>query len=331
MHWLGSGYLDLFGLQTDCNWSFGEYGVQLFFVLSGYLITSILIREKRGSAPKGKILRNFIIRRVLRLFPIYFLFLFTLIILGNTFVRENIFWYIGYLVNIKFYLEGSLVDVWSDHLWTLSIEEQFYVIFPIIFLFTKEKFEVIIPLFFILFSIIFTEFYSENEFASILTPGQIDFLGIGILLAMLQAKKSKIIDALTINYIKSLTLFSFVLCIILFYHIDKTYIHYFNYLVLIVFGLLVLNIADGYTGTIGNFLNNRLLRYIGKISYGMYIYHKIIPLIISIISIKFSIQINFGHPILYYMVNLIILLIVSHLSWKFIEKWFINQKVKFRS
>jgi peptidoglycan/LPS O-acetylase OafA/YrhL len=70
LHWLAENYLSLYGIDKSYDWGFGKYGVQLFFVLSGFLITDILIRRK-GIEPTGNTILNFSIRRVLRLFPIY--------------------------------------------------------------------------------------------------------------------------------------------------------------------------------------------------------------------------------------------------------------------
>jgi peptidoglycan/LPS O-acetylase OafA/YrhL len=116
----------------------GWMGVDVFFVLSGFLITGILL-DTRGDAGYY---RNFFARRALRVFPLYYLFVgacFTVLPLveggdyANTkFVRESgsPLWYVFYLSNVRTALVGDWPHNWVRPLWSLAIEEQFYLFFP---------------------------------------------------------------------------------------------------------------------------------------------------------------------------------------------------------
>ncbi|HXD76269.1 MAG TPA: acyltransferase [Puia sp.] len=115
--------------------TFGWAGVQLFFVLSGFLITRILWKEKFKVEPLWPKFRNFWIRRTLRIFPLYYGFL---LFLGATYLVFHFPYYYKtfipflatYTVNYTRLMPGWLVNPLFTHLWSLSIEEQFYLFFP---------------------------------------------------------------------------------------------------------------------------------------------------------------------------------------------------------
>jgi peptidoglycan/LPS O-acetylase OafA/YrhL len=116
----------------------GWAGVDLFFVLSGFLITGILF-DARG---KPHFLRNFYARRVLRIFPLYYGVLVAFfVVLPHLFASSSVVrantggqaWFWSYLSNVHVALHGwSATSVYVDHFWSLSIEEQFYVLWPFV-------------------------------------------------------------------------------------------------------------------------------------------------------------------------------------------------------
>jgi peptidoglycan/LPS O-acetylase OafA/YrhL len=127
----------------------GWLGVDLFFVLSGFLITGILVdtRNERGY------FRSFYARRSLRIFPIYYLLLVILFVwipfgswafahgMGGEYVtlRANQSWYWTYLVNVL-QVRSTTVDwFWTGHLWSLSVEEQFYLVWPAVVLLVPTR------------------------------------------------------------------------------------------------------------------------------------------------------------------------------------------------
>lgn len=117
----------------------GKTGVAIFFVISGYLITSILLREKQ--ATKKIDFKNFFIRRILRLFPAFFVFMMVLICFFILTGRhsQNIFqaWFISFIYLYNFVPFGSLRVSEIGHTWSLAIEEQFYLVWPLIINFIK--------------------------------------------------------------------------------------------------------------------------------------------------------------------------------------------------
>lgn len=106
----------------------GWCGVDLFFVLSGFLITGILL-DTKGSP---EFFRAFYVRRMLRIFPLYYGFLafYFLFLQGPTVVRENAVWYFTFLSNYFIAGRGGFPDPVIDATWSLGVEEQFYLLWP---------------------------------------------------------------------------------------------------------------------------------------------------------------------------------------------------------
>ena len=101
----------------------GGFGVELFFVLSGFLITRILIDERLRGIP----VRWFLLRRCLRIFPIYYLLLLVMAIVRPS---SDIGWCAAYLANFRSVFAG--LDGPLAHTWSLSIEEHFYLLWPLV-------------------------------------------------------------------------------------------------------------------------------------------------------------------------------------------------------
>lgn len=117
----------------------GAVGVDLFFALSGFLITGILLNCKRLSAEQtaGQTLRQFYARRFLRIFPLYYLAFAVFAFWLSPAIRDNTIWFLTYTVNFG----KAVADNWFplNHFWTLAVEEQFYILWPFIVLASSKK------------------------------------------------------------------------------------------------------------------------------------------------------------------------------------------------
>jgi len=122
-----------FHARPDRNF-WGPEGVFVFLTLSGFLITRILILGESGDFVAD--LKRFYIRRSLRIFPLYYLVILWLWI---TCRLPAMGWFLSYTYNIKAFLTRNWVGGHADHLWTLSVEEQFYLLYPIAFLLTPSR------------------------------------------------------------------------------------------------------------------------------------------------------------------------------------------------
>lgn len=116
--------------------SAGFYGVNLFFVLSGFLITSILL--KNSLKPTVITYRLFLGRRLLRIFPVYYAAILILFLIGAPKVGEEFVYLITYTYNFRLAVFGDW-DAIFVHFWSLCVEEQFYLFFPLITLFVSTR------------------------------------------------------------------------------------------------------------------------------------------------------------------------------------------------
>ncbi|MDQ7947325.1 MAG: acyltransferase, partial [Pedobacter sp.] len=119
----------------------GNFGVDLFFVLSGFLITRILInsRFENEETDKFQLIKAFFIRRSLRIFPIYFLLVLVLWAIGDKPVGDNIWYFLTYTSNLLIIEKGNWYSNLS-HTWSLAVEEQFYLLWPWIIVFVPKKY-----------------------------------------------------------------------------------------------------------------------------------------------------------------------------------------------
>jgi peptidoglycan/LPS O-acetylase OafA/YrhL len=170
----------------------GPLGVTMFFVLSGFLITRILIQSKFKDETTGRShwfsVKQFMIRRSLRIFPIYYLTIFACFVLNEPPVREKIVWCLLYATN--FYI--AFKETWLgsiDHLWSLGVEEQYYLIFPYLILFLPKRYFLNIFWAMVLISIglRFVLYLNGNPWSTqyVLMPTNLDSFGLGGLLAYL--------------------------------------------------------------------------------------------------------------------------------------------------
>lgn len=118
-------------LRQYNSWLTGRAGVDIFFVLSGFLISTLLIKEKINNGQVS--LKNFYARRALRILPLAYLFLLVMICLNLIFhldiTRNSLFSGFLFLKNLPI---ANAYDHWTEHFWSLSVEEQFYLFFPLL-------------------------------------------------------------------------------------------------------------------------------------------------------------------------------------------------------
>ena len=270
---------------------FGSGGVNLFFVLSGFLISRILFigKENVGNSGIKKTLKNFYIRRTLRIFPIYYFLLLVLYSLNFENVRALFLWLFTYTLNIKF----SFQNVWEskflgafDHLWSLSAEEQFYLLFPIaVFLFPFHRIKSLVyALILIGLGSRFIIFYFNFPINSIYVfpTTCFDSFGVGALLAyMYQYEKEKLLNVLNNKIYFFLSICFFIVLIVYSrIYIDgykecRTVIERFSFSV-ICFWIVGWGVFNEYTGVYKRVLEMKIIVYLGRISYGLYIYHNFI-------------------------------------------------------
>lgn len=251
-----------------------------FFVLSSYLITKILMvgkdRTQTHALTRSDVGIAFLIRRTLRIFPAYYCYLMVLMLLPDfgEDIKQNPVQYFSYTANFLMYSTQNFGDV-TGHLWTLSVEEQFYLIWPWIILFTparhlRKVFGLLLVagigsriLMYLL------DAPAGAVTSNVLTPTCLDSFALGALLA-LDHKEGK-------SYLKRyrvlLALLVPVWLIALYFQNGLLNVILQRFLVSIA-ALLIINGANkGYKGFWGRFLSCKPVLYLAGISYGIYLYH----------------------------------------------------------
>jgi peptidoglycan/LPS O-acetylase OafA/YrhL len=303
----------------------GAIGVQIFFILSGFLITTILLNEFYKN---GRInISIFYFKRTLRLFPALFTMLIVILIYAlfteNILIRNTLFKEITasalYITNLV-YGKGwwkNHYPIALGHTWSLAVEEQFYLIWPCLFLFlmfyiTIQYLKVVL-IFLFLFSISYY-FLNSNSLYNILD----DSLILGCLLALFRFSGN-----FTIRISPNMLFIS--LLLLTFFGISPfTYSFFSNYSILsrilvdILSSLVLLGLVDN---TSNNFtkktLSSHLFVYVGKISYSLYLWHKPVFVYFSCLSLNFK-------PSTLFILKFVVTFILAILSWELIEKKFIN-------
>lgn len=305
----------------------GDIGVSIFFVLSGFLISSILFRYKEkiknGDSTTGEAIKTFFIRRSLRIFPIYYLLVIFLFIYGYPAVKENIFYFLSYTFNILVFQEQHFFGT-VGHFWTLSVEEQYYLIWPfLLFLVPRKNIKGII-LILILFSMISQYIMdSRTDYYLTLTFNAFDGFGLGSLLAYYKLYQMK-----SLGFLRNILIGLVVGMSVLFiFEINLFSIRTFISCLTVILLIFVTN--EAYSKNVLNKLfRNSLLMYIGKISYGVYLFHTFIPGLMDNFyptSLKSLPAANY----LIFFFNFVVLLVISTISWYLIESPINNLKKRF--
>lgn len=337
---------------------FGWIGVQLFFVLSGYLITGILWKEKHREAPVSQKIKKFWVRRALRIFPLYFGYLF---VLGITYLlfhfpdsyRTYMPYLVSYTYNFTRTIPGWKLDPAFAHLWSLAIEEQFYLLFPLVLFLINRRF---VPIFMGLVIVLtplsrflLGEYYIHQGFrgealATIVywnTLSHLDAFFLGGLIPVLSLDKLIKKPQFVLIGALALTLLAGVLNFVSqsrhnFYLTDlgysfghtENYIYVWQYSVLdLLFAGLLLVLVSVHGRTVfprlKKLLENKWMVNVGRVSYGMYIYHWLIWFYLFENWIKPQNALMRASLFIPYVV---LLYFVASVSYKFYEAPFIRLK-----
>jgi peptidoglycan/LPS O-acetylase OafA/YrhL len=277
-------HFSFFLMGLKWQYDLGSF-IVFFFVLSSYLITRILLDAKMKAIDKGmpvwKVAVAFLTRRTLRIFPAYYLYLFILILfpIEGLDLRQHPGYYFGYMYNVWILFTHNW-GPYTVHLWTLAVEEQFYIIWPWIILFipTRQLPKVfgIMVLGGIAFRISVLTFAPQvPQFPMLVQmPACIDSFAAGALLAYFHFCGKE--NNQWLKWATGIAIPVWILLIVTNHHrsfigLDRVFISFF--------AVTIIDIANrGYTGFWKYFLENRLVQYLSKISYGIYLYHLIATL-----------------------------------------------------
>jgi len=317
------------GFFANISW----YGVELFFLISGFLLTIILTTEYNLTSEIK--IRNYFIRRILRIWPLYFTYLAMVILyfwinihslpdgrrlLGNLFFIDNIF--------SAFY--GYNHNKGTPHLWSISLEEQYYVILPFFTLWLlKQKKQMIHVSIIVIFTLLVLSkliviyFQFKHPFIYVLPiSGECFFfgfiLGLGTYNSYLIKRNPLILFFSGIALLMIVNLLPSRLVI--------SYNQLLVYLLLALgFGFIFISIVFGNSRLLNLLFNNKLLIYLGKISFGLYIYHWLILEKMNPFFKNSSSVIQ----LLGILIIFLITVLIAALSYELFEKRFLKLKKGF--
>lgn len=330
---IGHTFQDTFG-----NWGIPELhfpifkgGVTLFFVISGFLITYLLLQEKKKINDIK--IGSFYMRRILRIWPIYYLYIIVSIIamaflgLSDTIINGRLWYYIFFAANIPF-LSATGIPM-LVHFWSIGVEEQFYLFWPWLAKFSKKYLLPIIcavGIFWFTLKIgSWVAFTNKSLIYKFFNVTKFHCMMLGAMGAVLYDRKNKIYLNIFSNKIGQILVWS----IFLLSGFWGDYVPaIIREEVIAVMSLFLI------TGQVCNtcFINleNKACDYIGKISYGIYVIHPLLTFISSYVYRQFDI----GLPILVQQIAIHLYVItatilVANLSYNYVEKPFLKLKNKF--
>ncbi|MCW8924738.1 MAG: acyltransferase [Xanthomonadales bacterium] len=305
----------------DVYW--GGIGVRCFFVLSGFLITGILLRENaridHRSGSRLTLIRQFYIRRYLRLTPVFIATLLLAAIINIPNTRETFWWHVIYLSNFNFAISNSWQGAVS-HFWTLAVEEQFYLIWPFFILLIPVKALIrviclIIPLV-LVYRLTAHSLGANDILVWVMLPDSMDALCSGALVAILvrycglksTQKASLVVAGICLTFWIYLQVFDL-----------SGYLHSLNLgatAIAVFFAWLILHASEGHSGVLGRVLTLPALTFIGKISYGIYVLHNFVFYVLVFHMPNFK-SLN---PVLMAVLGGLATMTIASLSWFLLEK-----------
>jgi len=299
----------------------GHYGVTAFFTLSGFLITTLLLREKAASNSIN--IKRFYIRRVMRIWPLYYL----IILIGAIFFikyrtpTEHPSYFLAYI-----FLAGNVAfatgkAIWSiGPLWSVSVEEQFYLIWPFLIK-SRHILQNILLLTLAFLLLKAAARFSITSLYVFLSSSRIECMTIGGVLAFANHKKLSLLRPLSSKFIQVASWLFIGTLMMTPFHIS-TFFDQDIYALAI--GIIIFNVSSNPNTILT--LENKVLNYLGTISYGIYSWHMLIFYFWSIYAPHIQLL---RIPYLSWFLPFLILslvVLIAHLSYYYYEKRFLLLK-----
>ena len=330
--------------HVDVNYLPGGFlGVDLFFVLSGYLISSLIIKEYKKTGSVN--LYNFYIRRARRLLPaVYFMItvgLVVMVLFNEVLLRKShldaIF---GYLYSSNWWYIFHKLDYFDSfgaqspfkHLWSLAIEEQFYMIFPLLFLLVNRKkkskdgtYKLNKNFLYVVLGLIIVSLIAHILLFDINNISRIYFgtdtrafsllVGVvGAILYPMERLHAKVTLQQNMIYsVVSLVSIATLITVMIYTSEYNTWLYRGGFLLVAVLGLIVI-ISSGKQHTLmSRLLSFKPVVFIGKISYSLYLWH--FPVLVLTTPVS-----EIGNPNIYFVILRVILtFVVAIVSYVFVE------------
>ena len=264
--------------------------VRLFFVLSGFLVTGILLRARdavdAGQTTTGAALRRFHVRRLWRIVPVYYGVILGLALFDAGEVRQTLWWHLAFLSNVKFVIDGWH-HAYIGQFWFLAAQEQFYLFWPLLMLTLPRRWLLPVIVAVIAVGPLYRMFALDMGWTlayEALLPANLDTLGLGALLAVFGHRGS--IDRFR-TWHWALAAWAAVAALLAMQlepvrHVVGTPLVACSDLLMgLVSVVIVAHAAAGFRGPIGRAMTWPPLLYLGTISYGAFAYHLVVGGIVA--------------------------------------------------
>ncbi len=352
------------GFFIRAPYSLGYALMHLFYMMSSYLIVRNLIAQKSKGQSAKQYFKSFYVKRALRIFPVYFFYIFFVIFIvfglnkalhGKLHilwvdVKESLPFLFTFTFNLKdtyafFVSQHYIPSLFFHHLWSVSIEEQFYLIIPFVVYFISlknlRKLTVFLILLFPLIRVAGFYYFWDNPHLDVFGKEKYDLLmGImyrstyfhfdtfmyGIFVLLYSFEKPKYLKWFTIGFILILFLTS------LLYGVHLAHIHHenllkyfqyrgveihgmqFNYIDLVLNIICILIMYESLNGTLPKFVTNEFMVETGRISYGLYVYQYLV--LMPFIAVNMFLHNKIHQPVISVLIELIFIsIILVSLRW----------------
>lgn len=316
-----------FNLPNLPTLALAEFGVTMFFALSGFLITYLLLAER---ASTGQIdVKKFYVRRILRIWPLYFLYLAVAVavawLLAGNAPNANLWYYLLFVPNVPSVLGVSLPFL--SHYWSLGVEEQFYSFWP----WTVKKvknpivfFVAFVLLFLLAKAVVSFTWGGYSDEYTLLYVTRFSCMAIGAVGAWLLYHNQQWALKLLVNRVAEAGAWAVVGLVLLNrFHVFSIIDHE------IIAGVTVVLILNQGSGRPLIRLENRLLDFLGGISFGIYVYHPVLIFLLSFLLRDVLPGAYYQKLALVYATVVGGTIGVAYLSLTYLEKPFLAFKEKF--
>ena len=320
---------------ADSIFFMGHHGVTLFFVISGFLITSLLLREKQHS--RAISLSKFYMRRALRIFPVYYLVLLIYCVLVYVLERDsaagqsffdNLIYFATYTSNYFVLLQGDRVIFYFA--WSLAAEEQFYMIWPAIEKWLDERFAVGAALLAILVASLASNALlplPQDSLVQIILENIAIPICVGVLLAHAMHNERYFV---CLYRALNRPLMPIVVMACALYVLTLSSV--FLMAAYLLFAALVFCAVTQGKGLIDHLFNMKWVIEIGRVSYGMYLFHM---LSLNVVRRVWPMEGLSEYPLLQqstmFILTSLVTFCVARLSFRYFESYFLNLKKVYQS
>lgn len=308
----------------------GYLGVDLFFVISGFLITTLLLREQDT---KGTIsIKNFYVRRTLRIFPIYYTYLALLLIWYTVRSHPNLDWYIQYLPYYVSYTT-NWIPIGEDHpferAWSLAVEEQFYLIWPALLLsLTNRNVLMVFAATFVIVSVPVSSWalaHEINPYWGNMVPFRTILMGCVLAILMHRRPTYEFIARLCGHHYTALVV-AIAICILI--AIPGRIVGLWGFALHLLMAALVATSLINDRNILAPIFTARIVVLIGTISYGIYVFHSQLYIFVNAVLVLLPEPLQ-DSKVLFFLLLTAFSTIVGYLSYEFYEKRFLKLKEKF--